>query len=318
MTSPTVAGAVCPICSDDAYDPLARIQYEETWSRFERDFGAVIPMGIRDANAPLDEVSLVRCSTCGLDRFVPMVPGDAAFYDALMSAVPYTVDRWDFRVARAHIGETVDVLDLGCGEGRFLSSLGARVGRTAGVDHNGAAIARFVSRGGEGHVGSFEEFASTHAGEFDVVTAFHTLEHVPDPIRMLRAAATCLRSGGTLYVSVPNRERTWRDHGEPMDRPPHHVTRWGRAQIEAAAERAGLRVQSVAYEPPNLSVARALIERSIVERLPTRTRPFATIPARLASMVVMPSTRHARAVARGTFLERGIYGHTLLAVLRNG
>ena len=317
MSTTITTREACPVCESTTSALITRIRYSEIWSRFERDFGVTIPLAVRTANMPGEEISLVRCDTCALERFEPLVPGDADFYAALMSTVPYTVDRWDFRTVRDSIEGSDDVLDLGCGEGRFLESLGTRAGRTAGVDHHGPAIARLVERGGEGYESTFEAFATSHADSFDVVTSFHTLEHVADPLQMLRSAATCLRSGGTLFVSVPNRERAWREEGEPMDRPPHHVTRWGPEQIATAADRAGLRVGSLSFEPPDLSVARALIARSATERLPRWIRPLAAAPARACSMLAMPSSRHRREIERGTFAARGIYGHSLLAGLRS-
>ncbi len=150
-----------------------------------------------------------------------------------MSATPYADDRWDFVATRRQIHPADDLVDFGSGEGRFLSSLGSRTGRTTGVDHNQGAIERYVRRGGEAYACSFAEVAAREAERFDVVTSFHTLEHLGDPSGMVRSAARCLRRGGRLYLSLPNRERTWRDEGEPMDRPPHHVTRWGPEQLDA-------------------------------------------------------------------------------------
>jgi SAM-dependent methyltransferase len=38
---------------------------------------------------------------------------------------------------------------------------------------------------------------------FDLAVAHHVLEHVGDPLRILRALFACLKPGGLLFVSVP-------------------------------------------------------------------------------------------------------------------
>jgi 2-polyprenyl-3-methyl-5-hydroxy-6-metoxy-1,4-benzoquinol methylase len=41
-------------------------------------------------------------------------------------------------------------------------------------------------------------------GVFDVITAFHVLEHVPDPRAMLRGLVSKLAPGGRVVIEVPN------------------------------------------------------------------------------------------------------------------
>jgi 2-polyprenyl-3-methyl-5-hydroxy-6-metoxy-1,4-benzoquinol methylase len=45
------------------------------------------------------------------------------------------------------------------------------------------------------------------AGEgYDLITAFHVAEHLPDPIAMLRKLATRLSNRGRLVIEVPSSE----------------------------------------------------------------------------------------------------------------
>lgn len=41
---------------------------------------------------------------------------------------------------------------------------------------------------------------------FDLITAFHVVEHLPDPISLIRKLATKLKPDGCLVVEVPNSE----------------------------------------------------------------------------------------------------------------
>jgi SAM-dependent methyltransferase len=54
--------------------------------------------------------------------------------------------------------------------------------------------------------GLFPELAPDLAGQYDVVSMHHYLEHVRDPAAELDAAATVLEPGGHLEIEVPNPE----------------------------------------------------------------------------------------------------------------
>ena len=76
-------------------------------------------------------------------------------------------------------------LDVGCGSGGALGVAQALGWQVTGVEVDEAAAEKAGASPREIHVGDVLA-APFAAGRFDVVTAFHVLEHVPDPVAVLR------------------------------------------------------------------------------------------------------------------------------------
>lgn len=290
------------------------MSYEQIWRRLREVWNVELTGAVRRAHAPVEFTERVRCSSCGLERFEPLCPGNAEFYRELMAIVPYNADRWEFQLVRATLSPEDAIVDLGCGHGSFLRSLGRRAGRTVGIDHHRPSIERLAASGYEVYSIDFESFAAAEAGAFDVATCFHVIEHVRDPLAAVRAAHTCLRRGGRLFVSVPNKRRALRGIDEPLDCPPHHITRWEADQLHALAARSGFRVERIHVEPPDVSVFRVLARQAITARL-------AWAPAALSRFLgrswgrIAGGVRHKRMVRSGRYLDRGVFGHSLMAEL---
>jgi len=94
-------------------------------------------------------------------------------------------------------------LDVGCGSGGALGVARALGWRTAGVEVDAAAADKARRFADELHVGEVQT-APFAPARFDLVTAFHVLEHVPDPVGMTRRMLEWLAPGGLLIVEVPN------------------------------------------------------------------------------------------------------------------
>lgn len=101
------------------------------------------------------------------------------------------------------VPRNVRVLDIGCG---FGESIGYH--RNRGCDAHGveadANILRVAERYGlQVKVGLFEPEVWP-ASSFDVVTLDQVIEHVTDPVSMLRGVWTVLKPGGMLIMATPN------------------------------------------------------------------------------------------------------------------
>ena len=95
------------------------------------------------------------------------------------------------------------LLDVGCATGRFLSQMSALGWETSGIEFDPEAAAKALQVTPRIFVGDPTEapFPDHH---FDVITAFHVLEHLPDPLGTLRNMIRWMAPGGLIIVEVPN------------------------------------------------------------------------------------------------------------------
>ena len=91
------------------------------------------------------------------------------------------------------------VLDLGCGTGHSYEELAPR--ETVGVDIEPAALA---GQDRETHAADMRALPF-EADAFDSLLSIQSIEHVPDPDRLLAEAARVLRPGGRAIFVTPNR-----------------------------------------------------------------------------------------------------------------
>lgn len=108
------------------------------------------------------------------------------------------------------------VLDVGCGGGILSESMAARGADVTGIDlsEKALSVARLhlleSGRNVRYVLQSAEDHARETASQYDVVTCMEMLEHVPDPASTIRACATMVRPGGTVFFSTLNRNpKSW-------------------------------------------------------------------------------------------------------------
>jgi 2-polyprenyl-3-methyl-5-hydroxy-6-metoxy-1,4-benzoquinol methylase len=176
-----------------------------------------------------DQYNLSQCPQCELTYCDPMRAAESAFYE---TNAEYE-DRWEFHWVANRLEALAlkgAVLDIGCGDGRFLSRVADRF-RLTGLDLNPSAVERArVTRGlKDVYTLTIEEMweRTDLSDTYDVITLFHVLEHVEDPAGLIASISACLRPGGLFALSVPNPRRLalhW--CREEWDYPPHHLTRW--------------------------------------------------------------------------------------------
>lgn len=99
----------------------------------------------------------------------------------------------------------VEILDFGCGNGGFLRNLrkyNLQKYSCCGVELK--KIARdYMNQEGI----SCKRLISEYNGEkFDVITMFHVIEHLTQPVKMLKSIDSYLKDNGLLVIETPNAE----------------------------------------------------------------------------------------------------------------
>ena len=103
------------------------------------------------------------------------------------------------------------VLDVGCGGGLAAEAMAKRGSRVTGIDASPDMLKTAKLHALESEVtveyqeSYAEAFVETHASQFDVVTCFEMIEHVPEPMETLKALSGLVRPGGWLILSTINR-----------------------------------------------------------------------------------------------------------------
>jgi 2-polyprenyl-3-methyl-5-hydroxy-6-metoxy-1,4-benzoquinol methylase len=170
------------------------------------------------------------------------------------------------------------LLDIGSGNGDFLKTATDIGWEARGVESDVIAAGQAQSRGLRTTVGRFEEIDLPER-EFDVVTLSHVIEHVHDPVGMLRKALRLLKPGGLMWIATPNLDGAGHAHFGSrwigLDSP-RHLVLFNRASLLLALARAGF-VGSHRFFPGRSAAGHFFLSWKVASGL----KPFEAHPVRL-------------------------------------
>ncbi len=249
---------------------------------------------------------VVRCQRCGLLRQSPRPVDLAPYYEGgypQYTSDLYTWQPWWRRtvpdafeysgsggiqwklIRRVVPWRRGRILDIGCGNGDLLTILDRAGWEVHGYEPH-ATTAEAANRRLD-HLGrrvvhsDAGAFDAWPAQSFDVITLWHVIEHLPEPLAMLRVVHRLLRPGGLCLIQTPHVAAAealvlrsfW--HGWEL---PRHLWFFSHTTLQALLERAGLlvwaRPVSNSYDIAVLSVGH--VARAVLgARLGTRVARLA-------------------------------------------
>jgi 2-polyprenyl-3-methyl-5-hydroxy-6-metoxy-1,4-benzoquinol methylase len=96
------------------------------------------------------------------------------------------------------------LLDFGCGGGAYLKRMADQGWEVTGLDAAVGTVRRVTDELGLRAIAGSLPHPELAPASFDVVTMWHSLEHVHQPLEILREAFRLLVPGGRLVVACPN------------------------------------------------------------------------------------------------------------------
>jgi 2-polyprenyl-3-methyl-5-hydroxy-6-metoxy-1,4-benzoquinol methylase len=136
------------------------------------------------------------------------------------------------------------LLDIGAGTGDFLVTANSLGWLTKGIEPNENAKKLAVSKGI-----SFEKsIESIENQQFDVITMWHVLEHVPDVTHQINQLKRLLKPNGTIIIAVPNYKsfdaqyygKFWAAYDVPR-----HLWHFSKISIEKLVSRENMKVVKI-------------------------------------------------------------------------
>ncbi len=219
-----------------------------------------------------EDFHVVRCKSCGLIRTNPRPTAEwkARFYDPRCNALPELHGR-DFIYApeadrlpsyrrllqfvKKRMRPGGVLIDVGAASGTFVKMAIDDGLQAIACDYSHEALAYARDTLGVPTLASPAEQIDAPDNSYDCVTMFHTIEHLPDPVGVLREMLRILKPGGFIFLETPNytlhytAETRWRGlfplyklltkrEGMPWV-PFDHYYHWTPALLRRALQQAG-------------------------------------------------------------------------------
>lgn len=236
----------CRVCGSTTTD-LFTNHRSPKWSQ------VLISYNAAQSEAADQPVSLTysRCETCGLVQSGMKTTDVSQSHDKpLFSTADLSAAYVDYLVALAcnwterYALAGKQVLEVGCGDGRFARLLQAQECEITALDPSTHACYRARSIGVNRVLTGYLGDHGNKLGLFDAVISRHVLEHVVSPVAFLRSLRHRSVKGGLVIVEVPNLDSIIAK-GRYQDFHADHLSYFNPQSLAYAFGRAGVEVVEI-------------------------------------------------------------------------
>ncbi|MCD4756742.1 MAG: class I SAM-dependent methyltransferase [Arcobacteraceae bacterium] len=158
-----------------------------------------------------DEIKVYECNICGLVFLSDFSHIDEKFYQESNMNTDITSEyskwlqetqeddkrRFEF-IKSSIIGHSL--LDFGSGAGGFLTQVKSICNDVTGLELDRRVQSYYLNK----NIKFESDIYNLKENSFDTITMFHVLEHLKDPISVLKNLSKSLKNNGSIIIEVPN------------------------------------------------------------------------------------------------------------------
>jgi 2-polyprenyl-3-methyl-5-hydroxy-6-metoxy-1,4-benzoquinol methylase len=170
-------------------------------------------LSVRGSVRDNSNIEILECSDCGLVYLSSLSHIQDGHYEGsgMHDGKVPDIDNWlketeiDDRRRYNFVKEKIankNVLDFGCGVGGFLEMAKQSASNVSGIELEMALQHSFQER--ELNVFSNLKEAQKESKKYEIITAFHVLEHLKNPKQILKDLSRLLAENGEMIVEDPN------------------------------------------------------------------------------------------------------------------
>ncbi len=231
----------CPICSNKRFDNFLICD---------------------DYSVSKESFALVKCTKCSLiltnprpkkeaigkyyqsDHYISHTNKANSLTNFLYKAVRYYTTRQKVQLIKKlnrHVGK---VLDYGCGTGDFLTACKNKKWKVQGVEPDDKA--RLIAE--QKSLTDIHSNIAQINEKFDVITAWHVVEHISDLVTTIKTLKKKLKDGGFFVIALPNHMShdalSYQDKWAAYD-VPRHLYHFNRTSMQHFAKKFKLTIKEV-------------------------------------------------------------------------
>lgn len=185
----------------------------------------------------------------------PDAKGYEQFLGSILAKIDFFRESMDYPFSFLNLPQRGKLLELGAGNGETLKQLIKWGWKAKGIDFDPKAVATCRAENLEVQLGDLQSQQYPN-DEFNAIFSSHVLEHVPNPIALMKESLRILDKGGIFVGVTPNGRSAlhsifkinWRGL-----EPPRHIHIFSKESLKSAAHQAGF--QDMVVITSNFSAA---------------------------------------------------------------